>query len=375
MPAALARAACDATPPADRASCAIELPAPSGAAAPPAEILLIPAGEVRTRPHDGRAPFHNLDPQAIVAATRELGLDIPVDYDHGLEHVDTGARGIAAGWINDVFVRDGAIWGKVEWTATATKHLAEREYRFISPVFQFDKATRAIKRVLSAALTNDPALYMRAIASAHHQTEPEMDELLKALAAALGLAEGSDANAITAAIEKLQADAVKATAAAETMTAVATVLGMKDAEPKAIGEKVGELVKAAAAAKTDSGEPDPTKFVPIDEYKALAARVEKIEGESTDARATAAVNQAVEGGKVTPGSRDWALAYAKKDPDGFDAFVKAQPVLVKDGALLPGIAPAGGKDGALTADEKAACKALGISEEDFKKTRDQEVDE
>lgn len=38
----------------------------------PAEILLMPAGEARTRPSDARPSWHNTDPAAVVAATRAL---------------------------------------------------------------------------------------------------------------------------------------------------------------------------------------------------------------------------------------------------------------------------------------------------------------
>lgn len=36
-------------------------------------------------------------------------------------------------------MRDGAIWGRVEWTERAAAAIRAREYRFLSPSFGFDK--------------------------------------------------------------------------------------------------------------------------------------------------------------------------------------------------------------------------------------------
>lgn len=59
----------------------------------PTEILLVPAGEVRTRPHDGRPAWHNPDAQAVVAATKEMGTDLPIDYDHAIERAHRARQG------------------------------------------------------------------------------------------------------------------------------------------------------------------------------------------------------------------------------------------------------------------------------------------
>lgn len=36
------------------------------------------------------------------------------------------------------------------------------EYRFISPVFLYDRASRRVRKILRAGLTNNPALYLPA---------------------------------------------------------------------------------------------------------------------------------------------------------------------------------------------------------------------
>ena len=65
-----------------RVATAAELP---GGTQPPREVEPMPAGRVETRPHDGRPAWTNDDAGAVVAATRELGLDLPIDYEHQTE--------------------------------------------------------------------------------------------------------------------------------------------------------------------------------------------------------------------------------------------------------------------------------------------------
>jgi hypothetical protein len=60
----------------------------------------------------------------------------------------------------------GAIQGRVEWTPAAARMLTDKAYRFISPVFEFDRPAGAaldaqtgrVGRILRAALTNNPAM-------------------------------------------------------------------------------------------------------------------------------------------------------------------------------------------------------------------------
>ena len=74
----------------------------------------------------------------------------------------------------------------VEWTERATQMIEGGEYRYISPVFAYDKKTGKVKWLLHAALTNNPALDgMDAVAASQYQllnTEKlSMNELLEQL--------------------------------------------------------------------------------------------------------------------------------------------------------------------------------------------------
>lgn len=340
---------CDAARSDDRAVCAVEL----GDNAPD-WIELIPAG--RFTPRDSREPWVNDRPQDVIAATAALGVDPVVDYDHQTEYVDkTGQPARAAGWIKELQVRQGAIWGRVEWTAPGKAALAAREYRYLSPVFNFAKDGRRVVRLLRAALTNNPALHLTALA----RKESEMDELLKQLRQLLGLDDKADEKAIASAITTLK------TQAGVSLTAIAKAAGLK--EGASATEIETAVASAVAAGKAGAGEIDPSKYVPRAEFDQVATALATLQKDGAEEKATAAADKAIEEGKITPAQRDWAVAYARKDPEGFKAYADKAPVIVK-----PGARPAQktvDANAALTEDELAVCRVTGIDPEKFKATR------
>ncbi len=126
----------------------------------PEWVELIPAGEFSGR--DGRGPYA-LDTEAVQAAFASWGMPLAIDYEHqAFNAADNGQPAPAAGWVNAIDVRAGALWGQVEWTERAAGHVAAREYRFLSPVFDHDKQGRVL-RLLGAGLTNNPNLYLTAL--------------------------------------------------------------------------------------------------------------------------------------------------------------------------------------------------------------------
>src|SRR5208283_910025 len=161
--------------------------------APPEWIQLIPAGSFHGR--DGRGPYLLANPAAVIEATMALRMraGIPIDYDHATDFgAPQGNPAPAAGWITEFAIRDGAIWGRVEWTERAAQAIGAHEYRYISPVFQYAPSDGAITRLLRAGLTNNPNLYLTAISAAGDE-ENKMDEFLTQLRGMLAL----DADAST----------------------------------------------------------------------------------------------------------------------------------------------------------------------------------
>jgi len=133
----------------------------------PAWIELLPAGDFAGR--DGRGPFRLSNPGAVIAATDGLRMEagLPIDYDHATDFAaPVGRAAPAAGWIRAMEVREGALWGNVEWTRHGAAAVITHEYRYISPVFEYSQDGE-VQRLLRAALTNNPNLYLTAISARH----------------------------------------------------------------------------------------------------------------------------------------------------------------------------------------------------------------
>ena len=236
------------------------------------------------------------------------------------------------------------------------------EYRYVSPVFAHHKSTGRITAIHHVALTNTPALPdIPAVARRRFDEEETMP--LEKLLALLGLGEDADERAAEEALAALKADAAK-----EALAAVAKAAGLPE---DADGTAVAEGVAALRAKPADAGQdPDPNKWAPRAEFDAVARRLAALETSTSEAKAQAAVDAAVEAGKVTPASCDWALAYATQDPDGFARFAAATPTLLAGGEIAPGPAPDGKAQP--TVAELAICRMVGVSAEAYRKEMEQE---
>lgn len=139
---------------------------PLGATAPN-EIRILPAGSFRAadgsnRPADVAAWRTSATiAQAIIASSFMGRKEILIDYDHqSLYSSQNGQPALAAGWFSGLEWREGSglYAAAIKWNAKALALIAAREYRFISPVFTYDKTTGAATRIISVAITNSPAL-------------------------------------------------------------------------------------------------------------------------------------------------------------------------------------------------------------------------
>ena len=323
-------------------------------------VHLMPAGSVTAR--DGRR--WTVDAEAVVARTiaRAGDTDIVIDYEHQSQLAESnGQPAPAAGWIEQIEVRADGIWGHVRWTERAREMLKNKEYRYISPTFLHDKSG-SVEAIVAAALTNLPALDLAALAKTHTQPKTEM-KFIEKLAHLLGLAKDADEGAALTKVQSLidqtthhaaltKALAIDPTAKADEQLAAA----------KALLDKAN---KAEAAGKPP--DPDPAAYVPREEFTAVAKTLAELQTAQANTAATAAVDQAVSAGKVTPATRSWAERYAQSDLEGFLAYCQAAPVIV-----APGEAgwPLPGDGNSLAAHEVAICKMTGITEKAYLAQRD-----
>ncbi|WP_205617304.1 phage protease [Pelomicrobium methylotrophicum] len=297
--------------------------APEGALEPPEWVELVPAGTFFGR--DGRGPYI-LDMDAVLDAFTRGGIDLPIDYDHQTLDADAKAGPVpAAGWIKELAARDGALWGRVEWTPRAAELIRGKEYRFLSPVFRHDKAGRVLA-LEGAGLTHYPNLDLTPVAhqkGAAHMTEDLFERLVMML----------------------------------NLPATTTP-----------DELVAELQKAIdqlAALKTEaqSRQIDPAEWVPMSQHKAVADELAKLQAQIAAEKAEAAVTAAMSAGKLAPAMKDWALDYARRDPEGFAAFAAKAPVIVSGNK--PDAHSVASNADTLTEEDRIACQLLGMSEAEF----------
>lgn len=345
---------------------AVELTEPENiVAVPPEWIQLLPAGEFRGR--DGRGPYRNDDPEAIIRATvaYQAGADMPMDYDHQLEYsARNGQPAPASGWIVELKNQfGGAVWGRVRWTEKAAAHIKAREYRYLSPVFRHTADGRIV-RIESAALTNVPNLDLVALASRQrgdeaqpHTREEDMD-LKKMLTGILGLPADSADDAVTA---KVQGLVTAAHSAGAGMATIAKAVGAPDG---ATADVIATEVRALASRATA---PDPAKFVPIAMYQEASTALSGLRKEMAASSAKSLVEEAKATHKVSPAMEEWAQGYAEKDPEGFKAWMSASAPVVPTGSQTPEGTPPSGT-GKLSDTDRAVCAQLGIAEADFLKS-------
>ena len=132
------------------------LATPLGDKAVPDWVHLTPSGVFRGG--DGRGPYRVADAAAVAAASMANG-KLPIDENHATDlAAPKGQPSPAMGWIVEMQPRPDGIWGRVEWTKTGHRLMSEAGYRGISPVFLHETDGGTIKKILRAALTNNPNL-------------------------------------------------------------------------------------------------------------------------------------------------------------------------------------------------------------------------
>ncbi len=325
----------------------------------PEIISVLPMGHVVS----SKGEF-DVDTESFKLMKEEIakhGVDIVVDYEH---QTLEGVQAPAAGWVKELILGDGNIKARIDWTPKAREYLENREYRYISPVITVRKSDGKAVGLHSIALTNTPAI--EGMTPIVNKSEPEggqnpMNELLKALAELLGLAEDASEEQVVEAVTALKAAADTAKQPPEDKDkgdndavvankTVCEMLGLKAGAPT---EEVAARISGLQAGATA----DPN----------LAEEVKSLKAKLADRDADEAVELALKAGKITPAQKEWAKSYALSDPKGFAGFVEKAPQVVPMGEAAGGSTTLSLKADELTGDAMLACKQLGVTAEDIAK--------
>ncbi len=299
--------------------------------------------------------------QQIIAAFEAAQTDLVVDYEHAtLKAAETGQQNPAAGWISKyVWDDERGLMGEVKWTDRAKGMIDSGEYRYLSPVLEYDTLGN-VRGLHSVALTNSPALDGMALAALSRQNSlnPKQENSMnkEALIKLLGLAADADDKAIEAALAAAQEKLGGKT--------LAEALAAPKEEPK------GSEGKKDDAAKPEGTPQDGATGGEVAELKAqVAALSKKVIAMEVGGTSDGLIRAALSDGRLLPHQEASARQLAAKDPEAFKALIDGSLALA---ALSK--TQTGGKGGAddapaLSEAEAAVAKQLGISSEDYQKAK------
>ena len=343
-------------------------------------IQLLPAGRFAAR--DGRPATIAAckeggcgaqEAATLVALAAQRATPMVIDYEHQtLNSQANGQPAPAAGWFKNLEWRDGQglFATDVEWTPAAAKAIADREYRYISPVFEFDPQTGAAMHMHMAALTNNPGLDgMQAVALSTFASrfplntqEPQMKELLQAVLKALGLNEQTPEPEAVAA---LNAHLATARSNADQVVALTAEKANKDAQ--------------IVALTVSAGNPDPAKFVPVSVVTGMQAQLAALTTQVASREIDDIVTAALTAGQLLPAQETWARELGKSNLAALKTFVSTAPKI----AALTGTQTGGREPGAaasatsaasgLSQTELAVCRQMGVDPASYAKTKADEL--
>lgn len=303
------------------------------------EIQLLPAGEfhaVDGRPNDAPCWLTNAEiAEKLIADIAARANPLVIDYEHQtLLSSENGQPAPAAGWFSALRWEEGVgLFSTVEWTERAIAHIDAGEYKFISPVISYDKATGAIKKIINAALTNNPAIdgmaevVARLSAELNPQEKLSMDieELLENLRWLLNLPTLATKEDIANELQKAL-DAIKTTQG-EAIAANSGVAGLIAAQ-------------SAQIAALKSAEPDEAKFVAVAKLTAIQNELAAFKAEKADAEVSNIVEAALTAGRLFPAQKDAAIELGKSNLAALNKMIDgAQPLAALTGTQTGGKAP------------------------------------
>ncbi|WP_350312370.1 phage protease [Dickeya fangzhongdai] len=349
-------------------------------------IQLFPAGEFRAR--DGRPTecaawiMTTEVAQALITAADAQQTPYVIDYEHQtLRAAKNGQPAPASGWFKKLEWREGVGLFAVDvvWTDSAAQMIADGSYRFISPVFSYDKSGRVLQ-LLHAALTNTPAVdgmdevmlaaaSLIAATSSTQEDTDTMEELLERLRWMLNLPITATAEDISAELNKLidqLAAAPAGTAAASFQTLSATSFNLI--------ERLTADAASVAALTAQVANPDPARWVSVEVMQQSVAEALATANNNVAALAqkqcTELITAALSDGRLLPAQKAWAESLAASSPDSLKAFLEKAPKIAALTTTQTGGQPPAGapkKEPTTPADEvidPAICSLMGVDPAD-----------
>lgn len=294
--------------------------------------------------------------QVVIANFAARGLKLVIDYDHQtMRSAVNGQPAPAAGWITALeYVPGKGLIASVEWTEDGGEAVAEREYLYLSPVFHYSKETGEVSFLHSVALTNTPALN------------------------SLGEIAALAAGGIRTDLLTQPSPSKKDTDMDKTKILVALGLPLDTGDETALTA----LSTLSATAKTRDTEIavlkanqfDPAKHIPLEEHKKLTTELAALKEAQDKTAHESLIQAALSDARILPMNE----AYWRGQPlAALSEFLKdAKPLAVLNGSQTGGTPPGGvgaGAGGAavaaLSAEEMAVCKSLGLKPEDYAKSK------
>lgn len=314
----------------------------------PKEIELIPSEEIFTG-FDGRV-FKAIDKQAIISKTNSKLKYIVIDENHKIDYTaGTGQSTEAMGWMHDFFVKeDNSVWALVEWTESGYAKIKSKEYKYISPVYEVDKNGNIIS-ILRAAITNNPNLRLTALNNKQNEfAEKQLlgensnkgDNMSKEINNALGINESASDSEVLNAINKTKTE----------LESLKLELNNERENKKYLIEKNTNLEKA------------------LNEVNKEFAELKKVNLEKD---AQAAVEKAINDGKIAPSTKDVYLSLCMED-GGIEKFNKIMENTPKAGLFGETNIPNKTDNVSLNEADEEVARAMGYTKEEMLAMKEKE---
>lgn len=312
-------------------------------ATPATRVRIFPAGTFRS--NDGRPKecpswvMNAACAQRLIAAAASKKVDYSFDYEHQtLRAVTNGKPAPASAWFKSLewVEGDGLYAVDVDWTAAASQMIAAREYRYLSPMFDYHPVTGEVGQLINVALTNLPALEeldegviaaasRLAATSSIFPESTSMDEeqiayLLSQLRWILNLPETSTAADIKTELEKIiTAISGGQGIAAASVDLLALINAGTDKDAR-IAEQAAQIADLSQRVY------DPAKFVPVAALSQVQEQYAQTITESGSQEVEQLITAALSDRRLLPGELEtWARDLGQKDPAALKTYLEKAP--------------------------------------------------